>query len=462
MHRYLEHVSLSLSEKENGSKLFQQIIHQLAKILKKENTDVLQAYRNLQGYQSVTVEEEQDDTIISRLKTLETSKKEHLPAVRLIVEKGHRTFISYSLIGGEFTKKTHETLHPFDHGFFRVVDPTRFLAEAILLNELQDFIQENEGLVRYLVCVHVTKHSQDATLLPIDGKFSYDLLQSLKSFGLLQSTTLKNPLVDHYKFIFYLDKNDNGTLQGLEHPLLQDILVPEFVRQMMHVKEERVRRKKEQSSYSHSFQTKKNIKKANQFKMKDNAFLTHYGFVEIDNKVSLEDFEKWESAFEQFKRELPIPIMQDHSLRIRRLGKQKATGMYYPSFRSTVIDIDAPSSYGHELGHQIDYSGSSNRKNLSDALTFRPLMDQYKELVEKEIVTLDENDAFRKQWTGKGKYNQSYYTTPTEVFARCFELYLETKGITSLLTKEKLQGVVYPKEKEFLENISRYFDTLFY
>ena len=60
----------------------------------------------------------------------------------------------------------------------------------------------------------------------------------------------------------------------------------------------------------------------------------------------------------------------------------------------------------------------------------------------------------------KGKYSLKYYLTPTEVFARCFEMYVtRCLGLTSSLCKQE-EDWAYPEEEKLMQQVKGYFDRL--
>ena len=114
----------------------------------------------------------------------------------------------------------------------------------------------------------------------------------------------------------------------------------------------------------------------------------------------------------------------------------------------------SPSSFVHEVGHMIDYQ----KGNLSEQYTFKSVRSRYEELLEDVV---DKNTALKAVWYGRTKYNRDYYLEPTEIFARCFEMYmLHIKGVINSLLKPELDWC-YPEDKDFLELIKNYFDCLF-
>lgn len=62
--------------------------------------------------------------------------------------------------------------------------------------------------------------------------------------------------------------------------------------------------------------------------MKNNCFKENFGYVELDNDVDLMKFKKIEREFLEFKKVVPLPELNDHSFRVKKLGRIKADGVY--------------------------------------------------------------------------------------------------------------------------------------
>ena len=59
----------------------------------------------------------------------------------------------------------------------------------------------------------------------------------------------------------------------------------------------------------------------------------------------------------------------------------------------------------------------------------------------------------------KGKYDLDYYLTPTEIFARCGEMYLvRVHDVRNSIVTEALSGFEYPEDPELTELLKNYFD----
>src|SRR5699024_4230619 len=151
-----------------------------------------------------------------------------------------------------------------------------------------------------------------------------------------------------------------------------------------------------------------------------NEFLGKYGYVEIDNDVDLNKFEKLSQEFKELSHKIYIPKADDHSFRIKKLGKHRAAGIYFSGMKSTIVDIDNPDAYIHELGHQIDYTLGKGSL-ISASLSFRHIIDEYKVLIRDAVNELDNDNSFKKSWFGNSSYNGDYYFQPTEIMARSLD-----------------------------------------
>lgn len=159
---------------------------------------------------------------------------------------------------------------------------------------------------------------------------------------------------------------------------------------------------------------KKNPDKTHQHLSKTSVLTSSFAKIEVDNDVDPVEFHDFESALVHAQRVLPpIPRGRNPQLRIRKLGKHRASGLYSPAHNAIAIDVRDSSSFVHEYAHMLDYQGSVS--SVGDE--FRGVVKDYSSAL--KVPSLD-----------KGK--REYYSTPTEVWARAFELYArEELGIRS-------------------------------
>lgn len=217
------------------------------------------------------------------------------------------------------------------------------------------------------------------------------------------------------------------------------------------------------SSYARSFETKKNIPKKCLKIMNSTKFLENFSFVEIDEMVELQNFKLIEAEFMNLKKATNIIDLINTpgnipELRFRRLGQHNAAGIYYPDFKCVCIDIEHPGSFIHELGHHIDMTYKNSA--MSDAFNFRTIAIEYKKALKMAL------DECTDEYTVKYVKNKLwYFFTPTEIFARCFEVYLVSqKGFKSSFVHNNVKSPLmlgFPKLTEsFLEKINSYFSQI--
>ena len=241
------------------------------------------------------------------------------------------------------------------------------------------------------LCDELEKH-----LLSSDGFYAY-----------------KNYMISRF---FYNNKWANNN--GMNETILEIIL--DIYQDDISIQSMRDYEKTQSGDYALSFMTKKNIKKNTMTKMENNEFLGNgFAFVEVDNDTDLAKLESVEKEWVEIFKLLPKVDSDNVDLRFRKLGNHKATGLYYPTQNCICVDIREVSSMIHEYGHLIDYKMYDGALSLSEE--FRDIIKAYT----KEVNKLPEDNYVAKK--------KRYYTTPTEIFARGFELYMSKRIESSFL-----------------------------
>lgn len=205
----------------------------------------------------------------------------------------------------------------------------------------------------------------------------------------------------------------------------------------------------QKSDYAKSFETKRNIPTKIQAAMDSTKFLKYgFGFVEFDEQFDLEKLPDIEEQWGLIHKALPHSE-QKPELRFRKIEHRKAHGVYFPAFDCITISVRNVNSMLHEYGHHIDFTYDKDQ-NLSMSDEFRPLLKGY-----------------QKNLSDGGVYKGSmlnYFLTPTEVFARAFEIYCVTV-LPRVSFTESLAD--YDNKFEYLwlinhtEEVLNYFDTKF-
>lgn len=218
---------------------------------------------------------------------------------------------------------------------------------------------------------------------------------------------------------------------------------------------ENIHREEIDKSIATAYITKKNIPKSVLAAMDNTDFKKYFKYVEFDEDVDLESVKVIEKEFKILnKAYFSSKAFFDVKLRFRKLGKHKASGLYYPTLRTLCVDLRSPSSFIHEYFHMID----DQLGDLSLGTAFQVIVEEYK----REFLRGMEKstDAVKDKLNGRSKYNLQYYFRRAEIFARCGEIYFVRilKVESSLIQPDLL--LAYP-ESERLDNlIKKYYEDL--
>ncbi|ENY99484.1 hypothetical protein HMPREF1092_03225 [Clostridium thermobutyricum] len=216
-------------------------------------------------------------------------------------------------------------------------------------------------------------------------------------------------------------------------------------------------------SYATSYIQKKNIPKKVLDRMNNSVFLKDFSELELDQETDLSKFSLIEEEYSILKDKIDLSKLFSSktkpALRFRKLGKHRALGLYFPFCNCVCVDLNAPSSFFHEIGHCIDYTFTDDTLKLSSKSSFRSIVANYRKLFLKEVDDLDDSHPSKAYL----KYKKSYYFNTSEIFARTWEMYLILiKKLESSFAKPKLSiDRGYPTTTEhFLNIIKIYFDEL--
>lgn len=158
------------------------------------------------------------------------------------------------------------------------------------------------------------------------------------------------------------------------------------------------------------------------------------------------EFRNVEEAWEKIVDRLPQGMVSPE-LKFRKLGKHKATGLYHPTFNIIAVDVRDTTSFIHEFGHYLDFTYQGGEEECS-------LQDDFADILASYQDTLPRNTS---------KY--AYFKTPTEVFARGFELWVfETLISDSPLLQDKRAYYGAPEYLAFKnckKELINYYNNLF-
>ena len=240
---------------------------------------------------------------------------------------------------------------------------------------------------------------------------------------------------------------------GTVHDLLAKlylILHDEYQEYKAHEEYRRIQNKHIATAYI----TKKNIPAAIMKEMEQSLFNRCFGYVEYDEDIDIDAVRAAAQEFQKVNLQLFGGVKhKDCAMRIRKLGKHKARGLYYPQLNCLCVDIRSPESFIHEYYHLLD----DQLGGLSQKYCFYSVCQKYRELLKKNI---QEDVDLGKNLSGSGKYNLEYYLRPEEIFARCGEIYLQRiKKIQSSLLKPDLEEMfAYPESEELEKLICGYYE----
>lgn len=208
-------------------------------------------------------------------------------------------------------------------------------------------------------------------------------------------------------------------------------------------------------SIATAYMTKKNIPQSVQGAMERTAFMDYFKFVEFDEDVDLASVKTIEKEFDVLNRAYFMgKAFKDVTLRFRKLGKHKASGLYYPTLHTLCVDIRSPSSFIHEYFHMID----DQLGDLSLETAFNSITGLYKEAFLQQMDQL--SDAVKSTLNGKSKYNLQYFFRRAEIFARCGEIYFSRiLKVESSLIKPDL-AYAYPESEPLDRAVKDYYETL--
>lgn len=201
--------------------------------------------------------------------------------------------------------------------------------------------------------------------------------------------------------------------------------------------------------------TKKNIPDKMLMKMETSEFNRYFGFVEFDEDCDYDSLDVIGKEIIAFFNVMPHieDITKKNAIRFRKLGKHKAIGLYYPSLGCLCVDLRNPYSFVHELGHLIDNClDESGMLSLKD--DFYEIKRLYRSYLKRSIAESDKSYS--------GKYNLDYYSEPTEIFARAFEIYVsKERRYKNSLIPDNFNSDVYPvSDKHLCSLIRGYFNKL--
>ncbi|QST02765.1 hypothetical protein IMZ31_19640 (plasmid) [Pontibacillus sp. ALD_SL1] len=451
-------ITVPLHEKENGVELLKRFRTNAKQRIKRH-------LKELSFEERMTFAEEEagmtfftnckDDVYRDYLRRLLTEasnkKEEENGPIGITYTLGGITKEGYTLLGDDIKTKYHKGNLKIGNTYdpVLVVDFNGILADIIVNKEYKSFIVESTDYVQFLFAKRFYL-SYDALPFPEDPEFSTDLKAVYEKHGMYKEEQTVSEYLNKFKPYFYAEDESLFFQKFMVHTV-----VPSW---LQHLIKEGIDREHAEK-HARANETKKNRTKQTEKRMEETPLLSHFLFVEYDDDVKEEQLDRFEEAADLFIKTFSWPVPEGITFRIKKLGRHRAEGIWFPWNDNLVVDVNHTHSFVHEFAHMLDYRSGTSFP-LSEHPSFEAIKNQYQAMVEESIEALPKDDERRKRWNGTTKYNRNYYLQPTEIFARSFELYYGDKGISSEILPEQLDEIYYPNDALFKTRVENYFEKL--
>lgn len=426
------------------SKEQEQLIYSLGKFRKTDNS-----YYRWQNYVYEVTYEKGDRTLVV---------VDPLSAYARNENKGY-TLSSYKF---SFNGSTHIDLYNGSYIVGKIKLLKRLLKKACTEKQCQEFAKKY-SFMNFVPDRIPFKFKQFAAEL-LFGSSDSDHFKKDKKIEQAITNGTWNPDTGelHYRGGYY---SDYGVANSLENNAFIDWISQYLFDTFSFILQAQAEQRDASNSHAKFFQQKKNINKEKRQAMHklSNLLKDYVKGVEIDNDV---DLNKLNKLIPTIKETFPLlPKAQDGSkpiLRFRKLRNLKAIGVY-TCFNDTIAldfrsigNITGLQAFVHEYGHFLDYhSESETALSITDSKFVNGVLDPVVNYLKKF-----RNTGFMNQ----GKFGFDYLCTPTEVFARAFEVYVSFLGLNNSLIESKShytnwKRAEYACFKDIYQNISDYFDS---
>ena len=205
------------------------------------------------------------------------------------------------------------------------------------------------------------------------------------------------------------------------------------------------------------FEDKKNPDEGHVAAARNGFIGREFSRTEVDDRCDLAEFSDLQDELEARIKcgEIPQIDTASHDLRFRLLGRHRVIGLYFPrqpKIPTPCIAIDCrhPASLLHEFAHAYDYE--HGQPSATDARfreeIMRPFSAEFRRMVKEGELPISRKKA-------------AYYTTPTEVFARSWEVYASVNGFGGSFVSRPEEYAFDPAYKGLLDRkdaICAYFD----
>lgn len=365
-------------------------------------------------------------------------------------------------------------------------------ATLLLRNMIVEFVNSRHDLAKYAILDFYSDHFGLCQLTISSDLLREKVIAYAKSIGreirdthngeYVQIAELDLKAVMQDKRLLFVESLDYLPVKS--RTLTYVILAKEFIRYINALQDKIKNLSINRSEYARAYEMKKGQKFMHIERASNSRLAKYFDEIEFDGEVSVKRFEDFEEDLIELLNGAKFPKIEGSSIRLRKLGRHHAAGMYFIEPKAVVIDFrkNGLKSTLHELLHHFDYTYSKTRQEgletLHDGLAFRELYDMYTQRVEKMVALIgarlengeadEEAQNFYTEWNGSTKYNKAYYLREEEVFARLGEIALldelKNRDLESTLfkTRKDMQTgvskiVVYPLDNELEEKATEYF-----
>lgn len=158
------------------------------------------------------------------------------------------------------------------------------------------------------------------------------------------------------------------------------------------------------------FSDKKRCNDAHRRAAEASMFGRTFRHVEIDDDIDLDLFARLDDEYRTRRGDGELPAISDgNAFRFRKTGRHKAIGVYSPHEHAIAVDPRAPRSLIHEFAHAYDFEHGQ----ISCTPRFQPILDMFEAGFDR---------------TNQTETRIRYALTPTEVFARGWEIHMLHTG----------------------------------
>ena len=288
------------------------------------------------------------------IKSNNNGKELKVTFVKLTIRLDDEIAETYSSLEYE-PKKSQEGIFYFRDNPKEKIPFTSFrkaIGTIYFYNSLKKYIEKNKEMAKLMLLKYINQQGEY-----IDLTHQEEVITELKDMGFTAINEVKiylneysqkitEKIIKREMYAYFNWQTEKGYYNSLDvlFPkttsglyMVNKVMYPKlssyFFNFMYELNKEEEHDVKEErrisSDYARSYETKKNIPLKVQEEMKKSKFLSHFGYVEYDELVDLEKVKVIEKEWQEVNKVINFPVAKNHSLRFRRLGKHKASGLYF-------------------------------------------------------------------------------------------------------------------------------------